>query len=614
MVSAANPYRDQRTQYDPGMGMDELCDALNLGLYIGVNAPSGAAPTISSAIISFLQSGSGMIARTMEEKARERRDVRDTAVTPSLSVAVQTTKIQAAIDALSSGQELHIDEMYSVTGLNITNKTDIRITGKGGLTLSGAASSAKIFDLVGTIDNLTIDGLELIGENNAAYTQQAIGNASGQTISNVWFMYNKISQINSGISFNAEGGGSYTKGWALFNTLKDMVGTAAGSGYGIHMGTCTLCTAAYNTVDNASRASLYQASGTNTGNVWAFNKVKNHRSSVATAAVFPAFDCLRSSGVLIAYNTFEDGYDGGLAIEHETSSSSNCSDIEVIGNIFRNRKNAVSNIYVGEGAVPGTYETTHVRLFGNRIITDESVAGAGSAEVTILNGRFVQFNDNNLRKSNVAATAVFVIWGTNASITNDADFTDCEAHRNILIAEGSDVTDTWGFSFPSDVSTNTSVHYFDNRSTTGIALLYRHAGATPTNPNLMCISKHRACVVGTGATVGAGTTAGKMRTNAAVRISYSGLNATFASTDNVWDLTAVTTGVADYCKVLLILQDAAAAAIIKGPVAASQAAATLPGLPDQRWAALGVVELGPSYAGGALGAATFYDITGIYEP
>jgi len=41
------------------MGMDELCDALNLGLYIGSQAPSGSLPTISSAIISFLQSGSG---------------------------------------------------------------------------------------------------------------------------------------------------------------------------------------------------------------------------------------------------------------------------------------------------------------------------------------------------------------------------------------------------------------------------------------------------------------------------------------------------------------------------------------------------------------------------
>jgi hypothetical protein len=52
------------------MGMDELCDALNAGKYIGVLAPSGAEPTISSAIISFLQSGTAPTTRTVEDVER----------------------------------------------------------------------------------------------------------------------------------------------------------------------------------------------------------------------------------------------------------------------------------------------------------------------------------------------------------------------------------------------------------------------------------------------------------------------------------------------------------------------------------------------------------------
>ena len=102
MVTVANPYRDQRTQYDPGMGMDELCDALNLGLYIGVNAGSGAAPTISSAIVSFLQSGSGAIARTMQGKARESVSVKDFGAVGD-GTADDTAAIQACFDACSSG-------------------------------------------------------------------------------------------------------------------------------------------------------------------------------------------------------------------------------------------------------------------------------------------------------------------------------------------------------------------------------------------------------------------------------------------------------------------------------------------------------------------------------
>jgi hypothetical protein len=68
---AANYYGPpQRMQYDPGMGMDELCDALNLGLFIGVLAGSDASPSISSAIIGFLQPGNDAYAGTVQNELR----------------------------------------------------------------------------------------------------------------------------------------------------------------------------------------------------------------------------------------------------------------------------------------------------------------------------------------------------------------------------------------------------------------------------------------------------------------------------------------------------------------------------------------------------------------
>lgn len=571
-----------------------------------------AAQLLSSSL--FTQTGTGAVARSINSKFGDIVSVRDFGALGD-GVTDDTAAIQAAVDSLVAGQTLLINVFCRCTGITITNKNDIYITGKGGLTLFAAASNAMIFKFVGTCDNVVIDGLKLVGENNAAYTQIGIGNFSGQTLSNIWLLRNKISQINNGISMTAEGAGSYTKGWALFNTIKDCPGTGAGQGTGIHNGITTYCTIAWNVVDNASRNSYYQASGTDTGNVWAYNKALNHRSSVFTGGVAPAINILRSSGVLVAYNECENCYDGGMLVQHESSSSTNCKDIEVIGNVFRNRKNAVSHMYLGESAVPSGFETTHVRVMGNKFFSDESVAGAGSAEVTFYNGRLLEFSNNTLRKTNVGAAAVFVVYGLDAAIGATADFTDNCAKHNRFIAEGTVLTDVSAFSCGADVSaTYQSVHRFDNRDFTNIVYPVRHALATPTNPNLMVLVDHRAYVVGTGATVGAGTTAGKMRTNAAARIIYSRTVASFASTDNVWDLTAVSTGVGQFRKVLLCLQDAAAAAIIVGEIAATQAAAKLPGLPDARWAALGVVEIPASYAGGALGAVTFYDIVGIYEP
>jgi len=50
MPSASDYYRNQRSQYDPGMGMDELCDALNAGLYIGSTTATLSATTVQAAI------------------------------------------------------------------------------------------------------------------------------------------------------------------------------------------------------------------------------------------------------------------------------------------------------------------------------------------------------------------------------------------------------------------------------------------------------------------------------------------------------------------------------------------------------------------------------------
>ncbi len=110
--------------------------------------------------------------------------------------------------------------------------------------------------------------------------------------------------------------------------------------------------------------------------------------------------------------------------------------------------------------------------------------------------------------------------------------------------------------------------------------------------------------------IAAGTTAGKMKSTAVGWLTINGVTYQKAITDNLWSLTALATGSGEYCKVALCLDISGTASVVKGNVAASQAAAVIPAV-SKSVVICGVVELGPNYAGGALGSNAFYDTPGM---
>ena len=122
-------------------------------------------------------------------------------------------------------------------------------------------------------------------------------------------------------------------------------------------------------------------------------------------------------------------------------------------------------------------------------------------------------------------------------------------------------------------------------------------------------TQNRVTVVGA---VAAATTAGKAKTTATAQYASGGTGYQKAATDNLWDLTAVTTAPGGFAKVLLQLDSAGAATIKKGTESTtSQAAATFP-TPDANKAVVGWVQLGNSYAGGALTSSELFDGTPPY--
>ena len=115
-------------------------------------------------------------------------------------------------------------------------------------------------------------------------------------------------------------------------------------------------------------------------------------------------------------------------------------------------------------------------------------------------------------------------------------------------------------------------------------------------------------VLGIG-TVQPATTAGKVKTTTECQYALANSGYQKAATDNLWDLTAITTAAGGFAKVLLQLDNAGVATVKKGAESTvSQAAAAFP-VPDASKTVVGWVQLGNAYAGGALTQAQLFDGT-----
>jgi hypothetical protein len=432
--------------------------------------------------ISYTPGGSGAVATTVQTKLRESISAEDFGAVGDGS-ANDTAALQAAINALTAGDTLVLSGNYKVNAsLTITNKSRIRITGKGRVFLDTAPSGSYIFKLVGTCDDVEIDGLTLVGDNNSSYTQTAIGCDSGQTISNTRFHHLNISNINVGISHNANLGGSWTKGFCYSNSLKDILGTVSGSGYGIQMAKATNVAVTDNVLDNCGRHSIYQGAGTNCNNVIANNLILNHRNSVADGSFRAAAVISRSSGVTFTGNKFYNCKDCCLEISHVTSDAANCTNVLVEANTFTNRGNAVHTILIGEQATPTAYSTSYVSIFNNTFDDDLAVTAALPPNIYILNGTNITIENNRFVRRNVTTSlSSCILYGDNTYLSASTELNNLIVRNNTATADGT--AGTAGFiTVCSTAATGTNYYWVkDNYAQNWPKLIAWDA--TPTNAN-----------------------------------------------------------------------------------------------------------------------------------
>lgn len=111
-----------------------------------IDALAALAASGGSALVGFIQAGTGATARTVQAKLRDFVDVRDFGASTAASATVNAAAINAAIQANLTG-EIRIAEMYSINApinLNGFNGT-IRFTGNGS-GLTAAVNNLKVFE------------------------------------------------------------------------------------------------------------------------------------------------------------------------------------------------------------------------------------------------------------------------------------------------------------------------------------------------------------------------------------------------------------------------------------------------------------------------------------
>jgi hypothetical protein len=397
-------------------------------------------------------------------------------------VTNDTTAIQAAATALTQGQSLYFPAGQYVIGQIIFNgKSNIGVSAYGArFTLSGNSAGfvvkgicANIFVAGGTI---TGDGVNRDANTANAQIGWLFGNEAGAYVQNVFVQDVIVDSANMGFKFAAGTGvGSGTTNNVKISRCqaKNIVGLVGGIGYGFQFSQAPNSIVSDCQAINCGRHGIYFAEGRDY--VATNCIVRDHRSTVYTAAYRVAFSISRSRNVAVSNCVFDNCYDGTIEIDVDTQGTA--PDNVSIGTAITNctfLNSELADIRIG--TVPATDGTVYDVTISNCVMVRKSANG--NASIVIEGGERVKITDNLINGTLAAANfrAVTLNATSGATYTNDVEIV-----RNTINSAA------YGVQIASALQTGTTrVRVLDNKITATTAELEFVGGEdTTTNNNLI---------------------------------------------------------------------------------------------------------------------------------
>lgn len=345
-----------------------------------------------------------------------------------------TSAIQSAIN---SGNSVYFPAgTYKVSGLTVEDKSDVSYFGNGDaeITNVGTTTTSQIFKFVGTLDNITWSGLNIVGNEVVASNNSAFGCSSGQTGTNLTFRNLNIKDTMIGISLNADLSGSFKNCVIDSCRFTDIVGADAGEGYGVHL------PFAYDTMvsncvfTNVGRHDIYVPRG---GKVTITNCHSiDHRKDEATVATRPAFLIARNvSSCVISNCVFENFYDGAITVAGEASNSHVAVNTSISNCTFKVAKNNIATINIGEQTNISSESTNGVIIDGCTFEFDYS-EGVSNA-LNVFNGKNIHIRNSIIKVENMSGNYTGIQFGNNSYSPDQGDCEYVSSENCSFYAEGS---------------------------------------------------------------------------------------------------------------------------------------------------------------------------------